>query len=406
MLLQATASEADGSAVMTGLRKPHARRAAVALGVLLLHAALVWLLPLSLYVPRTPPDASALQVFIFQDVRPGAAAAPLPQIKPDSRVPEPEVPDSALEIPIVLPVEVTKPDTVSPGLSDTASVSAPQGEDGHQSSQGAAPGPGGAGMSPLREVWPVYPPASIQQAEEGYAVVVLTVDASGQPVNAAVRQGSGFARLDAAALRAARQWRFGRAANPQAQPRQILVWMGFGLSAGPPVAYRWYIHRFDAGSVARINGLARRPAAQQVSGEAMRRLIATLLEQLGSQTPDADTAGVRRVGYVFAVAQGARGAPRLSGRPAWPRQALDASRVLNVRFMGLVDYTEQDFDGVTRPWLTWSVFAVQQEQGTSEWLIATGPGGAISAVDAMSGGPPCSAAPASAACAGSPAEAP
>lgn len=55
---------------------------------------------------------------------------------------------------------------------------------------------------------PRYPPEAVRQHHEGTVLLSLTIGADGTPVEVTVAQSSGFAELDAAALTAARQWRF------------------------------------------------------------------------------------------------------------------------------------------------------------------------------------------------------
>ena len=55
---------------------------------------------------------------------------------------------------------------------------------------------------------PIYPRQSIEHDEEGVVLVRAFVDPSGAPQRVVVHSGSGFPRLDEAALEAVRRWRF------------------------------------------------------------------------------------------------------------------------------------------------------------------------------------------------------
>ena len=55
---------------------------------------------------------------------------------------------------------------------------------------------------------PVYPAQSRRLREEGQVLLMVHVSAEGNAVAVRVREGSGFSRLDEAALAAVRQWRF------------------------------------------------------------------------------------------------------------------------------------------------------------------------------------------------------
>lgn len=55
---------------------------------------------------------------------------------------------------------------------------------------------------------PIYPPSARRRHVEGVAMVRITVDGSGSPTSCEVIASSGSDLLDAAALQAARRWRF------------------------------------------------------------------------------------------------------------------------------------------------------------------------------------------------------
>ena len=55
---------------------------------------------------------------------------------------------------------------------------------------------------------PAYPLASKAAQEEGVVLLSVEVNAQGRPASVRVRRSSGFSRLDEAALRAVRGWRF------------------------------------------------------------------------------------------------------------------------------------------------------------------------------------------------------
>lgn len=55
---------------------------------------------------------------------------------------------------------------------------------------------------------PVYPAISRRMREEGQVLLLVHVSSEGSALAVHVRQGSGFARLDEAALAAVKQWRF------------------------------------------------------------------------------------------------------------------------------------------------------------------------------------------------------
>lgn len=375
-------------------RKLSSRRAAVALLVLLWHVALIGLFALTLRPHETlPEDSNALQAVILPYNYTGSPEKPSP-IKLKLRVPDPPATDFALEIPIIVPVEVTPPQDSDPSLTDVASaVPDANGEEGQDSSKGAAVADGVAGTSTLRTVWPVYPDRAVVAQQEGSVAVSFTIDRSGRPVDLRVQHSSGFERLDQAAVHAFSQWRF----PPGAPPRELTIRAGFGLAARPTPLFLPVFISFDTAAVARINASARHTTLEGLQGQSPRRLIANLLEMMGSVYPDAsDPRAVRRWPRVFVMPESSP--VRLTGTPPWPRN-LDGSPVLNARLMGLVTLKGLEVDGTANASRNWLALAVRQEQSTSEWLLGVTPRGVINKVLVMNGGPTCAAAPGSAACA-------
>jgi periplasmic protein TonB len=55
---------------------------------------------------------------------------------------------------------------------------------------------------------PAYPPTSRRLGEQGKVVLRVLIGVDGRAQDATVLESSGFARLDRAALEAARQWRY------------------------------------------------------------------------------------------------------------------------------------------------------------------------------------------------------
>lgn len=105
--------------------------------------------------------------------------------------------------------------TASPGAQAVQSSSGMQDGAG-----GAADGHvGGAAVAArydaayLRNPPPEYPPVARRRGEAGTVLLSVWVEADGRAGEVSVRQGSGSARLDRAALDAVRRWRFVPAKN-------------------------------------------------------------------------------------------------------------------------------------------------------------------------------------------------
>ena len=60
----------------------------------------------------------------------------------------------------------------------------------------------------LKNPAPLYPPVSRRRSEEGKVFLLVHVSVQGAAEQVEIKQSSGFARLDEAALSAVRQWRF------------------------------------------------------------------------------------------------------------------------------------------------------------------------------------------------------
>jgi protein TonB len=60
----------------------------------------------------------------------------------------------------------------------------------------------------LRNPAPVYPPMSRRRGEQGEVRLLVAVSAAGVPERIEIRHSSGYPRLDEAAARAVREWRF------------------------------------------------------------------------------------------------------------------------------------------------------------------------------------------------------
>ena len=70
-----------------------------------------------------------------------------------------------------------------------------------------------------------YPPEAIERGQQGEALVLLFLDASGHAIAARLEASSGYALLDDAAVRAARTLR----SLPDSAPREVLVPVRFRL---------------------------------------------------------------------------------------------------------------------------------------------------------------------------------
>ena len=145
------------------------------------------------------------------------------QAKPDLKVSLRD-PPASLDVPIppgrelILPRKVPRKSSVEalPRLSRPGSPAA-----GPQALQGEA---ALLAVEQLRRELP-YPPEAVERGQQGEALVLLFLDASGNAIAARLESSSGHALLDEAAVRAVRTLR----ALPDSAPREALVPVRFRL---------------------------------------------------------------------------------------------------------------------------------------------------------------------------------
>jgi len=119
--------------------------------------------------PRPVPPAPAPRPLAVPDPAPASRSAPTGQVQPQPPAP-----------PVAAPVAPAPP---APAPAAPAKVELPSSE-----------------ASYLQNPLPVYPPMSKRLGEQGTVLVRVLIGADGLPKEANVKQGSGFDRLDRAAV--------------------------------------------------------------------------------------------------------------------------------------------------------------------------------------------------------------
>jgi periplasmic protein TonB len=167
-------------------------RSGPALAVIGIHVLIVYGLIVSMGIVQMPKFAEPIEaVFIPEQTQ--QEPEPEMKIKPDIQNPvavDEPVPEVQFDEPVTPPAE-----TPIAG-SATAITAAPAN---------------GAPAQDLRtstRIEPTYPSASRRAGEEGSVRLKVLVDERGRPQQVQVAQGSGFARLDSAAIEAVKKWRF------------------------------------------------------------------------------------------------------------------------------------------------------------------------------------------------------
>ena len=183
------------------LRK--ALRFAVVLG---LH---LWLL-LGLLPIQAPPAAESEPIRMAVRVIERAAPEPQAAVVPD-RV------EQVAEIPVERPPPRHRPEPRPAAVREPTPLPAPLAVAPTPPVPAEAPAPVAAApaltavrfdAAYLNNPAPTYPLQSRRRGEQGQVLLRVRVDAHGHPEQVEIHQGSGHARLDAAALEAVRRWRF------------------------------------------------------------------------------------------------------------------------------------------------------------------------------------------------------
>lgn len=160
-----------------------------------------------------PPSAAMPEAPLPDGVKPGESHPP----EPDLSLPAPPPPEAeTLEVPRPAEVRETLPEIRVAGRSNpaVASVPAPQ-----QARIDAPP-------RPFVTIRPAYPREARQRGEQGRVLVEVRIDELGRVDAVAVVESSGFAALDAAAVKAVRTAKFRPAragGRPVADTRRMPV---------------------------------------------------------------------------------------------------------------------------------------------------------------------------------------
>ncbi|MFL6620226.1 MAG: TonB family protein [Povalibacter sp.] len=167
------------------------------IAVVVVHAMIAYLLSVSMGVVPIPKVLEAAQVVFIPEQEKVIPEPEIQPVKPD--IAQQEVVDTPMPQ-VEIPPEIESPVTDAPA-SDTAPVASPPVAAAAQN------------LKVTTRTEPIYPPASRRAGEEGTVRLRILVDERGMPREVQVTQGSGFARLDQAAMDAVRKWKFAAASN-------------------------------------------------------------------------------------------------------------------------------------------------------------------------------------------------
>jgi protein TonB len=167
-------------------------RSGPAIAVVGIHVLIVYGLAASMGVVKMPKFAEPIEaVFIPEQTQ--QEPEPEMKIKPDIENPvavDEPVPEVQFDEPVVPPAETP--------IEQSATAISAAPVDGAPAQE----------LKTSARVEPTYPSASRRAGEEGTVRLKVLVDERGRPQQVQVARGSGFARLDSAAIEAVKKWRF------------------------------------------------------------------------------------------------------------------------------------------------------------------------------------------------------
>ena len=166
-------------------------RSGPAILVVALHIAVIYVFSVSIGIVKAPSIIKPSEVVFVPSESETQKREPVEVAKPE--IAEPEVTVPLPEVVPEVPIEDVAPIEAAP-TTTTDHSTAPIGS-----------------LQELRatnRVEPTYPATSRRLGEEGSVLLRVFVDEAGRPQQVLVDRSSGFPRLDEAALRAVKRWRF------------------------------------------------------------------------------------------------------------------------------------------------------------------------------------------------------
>lgn len=332
--------------------------------------------------PEAPSVTPIVVSLIYQPRRPIEVPATIYPKLVKVQIRPPPIPDFRIDVPAepTPSPRADKPVVESPavGLPDVAPPVA--GSPGLRGSINQAGGP--LTLNVIRYVAPEYSPGRAGVGEHGAILMALLVDSQGRVDKVKILRGTGWLPLDQAAVRAVRQWKF---AADKSGARSAPVWGEVQLRFSPPQrVLRVPIIMMPYTAIARNVDAAvatnRARPAELPSGEVSVR---SLLQKLIAAYPSgrAQEPGTTR----DATADSAEAELGLWG----PIQSL--------KFLGFVEHgiaidqdrsdspdapDSPDFRDPPQLKTThWEAYDVEQDHGSSVWLVAVTAGGSIQRIE-------------------------
>ncbi|MES2401547.1 MAG: TonB family protein [Pseudomonadota bacterium] len=181
------------------------RNASIALGVVGLHVAFIWVLQSGLLM-------RAAEIIIPAEVLTQFIEPPAPKVEPVPPKPPEPVKKPVVKTPVQPPMPLAVPDP-------TPSPNAPVGVVTPPPPAPPAPAPAAPPAAPAMQLpssdasylanpKPPYPPISRRLNEQGKSIIRVLIGIDGSPQKAEIAKSSGYDRLDQAALTTVMRWRY------------------------------------------------------------------------------------------------------------------------------------------------------------------------------------------------------
>jgi len=336
------------------------RAGAIAL-VAAAHVGLVYLLIMlvSTHAEPNAPSLTPIEVNLIEmPLGPRVPLAPItlnPSLtKIHVRVPQ------APDYPIEMPPEPTA------SLSPSTPVAGVSGMGGSVTQAGGGP----PSLVVTHYVAPRYPDLSARFGEHGEVALALLVDMQGNVDEVKILRSTGSRLLDRAAVSAVRQWRFAPVKNAASREP---VWGEVKLLFAPPqrvlgvpfivMPYAAVARKIDSEIGTNREGAVRPPSAETSVRRSLERLIAAFPLARGNESAKGTESIEADVGLL--------------------------GPIRSVRFLGFVDHgialdtsDSSEAQGPPQPESThWEVYDVEQNRGSSVWLVATTATGSIQRIE-------------------------
>ncbi|MHB8477928.1 MAG: energy transducer TonB [Steroidobacteraceae bacterium] len=231
-------------------------------------------------------------------------------------------------------------------------------------------------LSVIHYVAPIYPSKAAFAGEHGHIALALQVNAEGNVDEAKILRSTGSSRLDKAAVSAVRQWKF---APDQSRTRGEPVWGLVNLDFAPPqrllgvplivMPYAAVAREIDTEVAMNHKRHLHVPSTETSVRSLLQKLIAAFPSERGHDP----------------------GMDRESAGDSIEAQLGHLGQIQSVKFLGFVDHgidrdkSEQldlrDLTQFERYRYHWEVYDVEQNRGSSVWLVAATTSGSIGRIE-------------------------